>query len=163
LHHPVLTTPATTSDGVIGPALQHDLAMRDLLPSTHLLDSGYVDAELLVTAQTQHHIEVVGPAFGSYSHQRRAGQGHNLHNFVLDWEAQQAHCPQGHTSVNWRPGRDVSGDPVVRIRFERATYRACPVRHTCTWAKDAPRQRTVRPQVQHEAIQAAATAGNRRV
>jgi transposase len=159
----VLTTPATTPDGVIGPALQHDLAMRDLLPSTHLLDSGYVDAELLVTAQTQHHIEVVGPAFGSYSHQRRAGQGHDLHDFVLDWEAQRAHCPQGHTSVHWRPGRDVSGDPVVRIRFERATYRACPVRHACTWAKDAPRQRTVRPQVQHKAIQAAATAGNRRV
>jgi len=44
---------------------------------------------------------------------------------------------------------------VVRIRFERATCRRCEVRAACTWAKDAPRQLTVRPQAQHEAIQAA--------
>jgi transposase len=43
----------------------------------------------------------------------------------------------------------------VRIRFDTATCRACPVRPACTWAKDAPRQLTVRPQAQHEAIQAA--------
>ena len=64
----VLTTPATTPDCVMGPAIQHDLARRDLLPSTHLLDSGYVDAELLVTAQTWHQVDVIGPPFGSYSH-----------------------------------------------------------------------------------------------
>jgi transposase len=52
-------------------------------------------------------------------------------------------------------GRDVSGDPVVRIRFDRATCRACPARQACTWANEAPRQLTVRPQAQHEAIQAA--------
>jgi Transposase DDE domain len=129
--------------------------MRDLLPGTHLLDGGYVDAELLVTAQTQHQIDVVGPPFGSYSHQRRAGQGYDLSAFVIDWEAQQARCPQGHTSLRWTPGRDVAGDPVVRIRFHAATCRACPVRQACTQATDAPRQLTVRPQVFHEAIQAA--------
>jgi transposase len=43
----------------------------------------------------------------------------------------------------------------VRIRFHTATCRACPVRQACTWAKDAPRQLTVRPQAYHEAIQAA--------
>jgi transposase len=45
----VLTTPATIPDCVMGPAIQQDLASRDLLPGTHLLDSGYVDADLLVT------------------------------------------------------------------------------------------------------------------
>jgi transposase len=151
----VMTTPATTPDCVMGPTIQQDLAQRDLLPGTHLLDSGYVDAELLVTAQTAHQIDVVGPTFGSYSRQRLAGQGYDLSAFVLDWEAKQARCPQGHTSIKWTPGRDVSGDPVVRIRFARGTCAACPVRSACTWAKDAPRQLTVRPQLQHEAIQAA--------
>jgi transposase len=75
--------------------------------------------------------------------------------FVLDWEAQQASCPQGQTSVKWTPGHDVSGDPVIRIRFDRATCRACPTRRACTAAKDAPRQLTVRTQAHHEAIQAA--------
>jgi transposase len=152
---PVLTTPATTPDCVMGPAIHHGLAQRDLLPSTHLLDGGSVDADLLVTAQAQHQIDVVGPAFGSYSRQWRAGQGYDLSAFVIEWEAKQARCPQGQTSVKWTPGRDVSGDPVVRIRFDRATCRACPARSACTWAKDAPRQLTVRPQAHHEAIQAA--------
>jgi transposase len=47
----IITTPATTPDCVMGPTIVHDLAAHDLLPGTHLLDSGYVDAELLVTAQ----------------------------------------------------------------------------------------------------------------
>jgi transposase len=151
----VMTTPATTPDCVMGPTIHHDLAQRDLLPGTHLLDGGYVDADLLVTAQTQHQIEVVGPAFGSYSRQRLAGQGYDLRAFVIEWEAKQARCPQGHTSVKWTPGRDVSGDPVVRIRFDTATCRVCPARSACTWAKDAPRQLTVRPQAHHEALQVA--------
>lgn len=151
----VLTTPATMPDCVMGPTIHQHLATRDLLPGTHLLDGGYVDAELLVTAHTQHQIDVVGPPFGSYSHQRRAGQGYALSAFMIDWQAQQARCPQGQTSIRWTPGRDVSGDPVVRIRVHAATCRACPVRQACTQAKDAPRQLTVRPQVQHEAIQAA--------
>jgi transposase len=151
----VITTPATTPDCVMGPTIAHDLAARELLPGTHLLDSGYVDADCLVTAQRQYQIDVIGPPFGSYSRQHQTGQGYDLQAFVLDWEAQQAHCPQGHTSVNWRPGHDVSGDPVIRIRFDGATCRACPARRACTAAKDAPRQLTVRTQAHHEAIQAA--------
>jgi transposase len=151
----VMTTPATTQDSVMGPAIQQDLANRNLLPGTHLLDSGYVDADLLVTAQTQHQIDVIGPPFGSYSRQRQEGRGYDLQAFIIDWEAQQARCPQGQISIRWTPGRDVSGDPVVRIRFHGPTCRACPVRQACTQAKDAPRQLTVRLQTHHEALQAA--------
>lgn len=31
----------------MGPTIQEDLAQRDLLPGTHLVDTGYVNAELL--------------------------------------------------------------------------------------------------------------------
>ena len=151
----IITTPATAPDCVMGPAIVHDLAARDLLPGTHLLDSGYVDADFLVTAQTQHQVDVVGPAFGSYSRQHQTGQGYDLRAFAIDWAARQARCPQGHTSVHWRPGHDVSGDPVIRIRFGGPTCRACPARPACTTAKGAPRQLTVLPQAHHEAIQAA--------
>ncbi len=50
----IITTPATTPDGVMGLAIVHDLAARDLLPGTHVLDSGSVDADFLVTAQRQY-------------------------------------------------------------------------------------------------------------
>jgi transposase len=93
----------------MGPVIAQDLATRDLLPGTHLFDSGYVDADFLVTAQRQHQIDVVGPPLGSYSWQHQIGQGYDLQAFVIDWEAEQAHCPQGHTSVKWTPGRDVWG------------------------------------------------------
>jgi transposase len=73
----VMTTPATTPDSVMGPIIQQDLANRGRLPGTHLLDGGYVDADLLVTAQTYHQVDVVGPAFGSYSRQRLTGQGYD--------------------------------------------------------------------------------------
>jgi len=57
----------------MGPAIQQDLAMRDLFPGTHLLDGGYADAECLVTAQAKHQINVMGPTFGSYSRQPSGG------------------------------------------------------------------------------------------
>jgi transposase len=149
-----LTTPATTPDCTMGPPIVQDLAARALLPGTHLLASGYVDADFLVTAQ-QPQIDVVGPPFGAYSWQPQIAHGYDLQAFVLDWDAQQAHCPQGHTSVKWTPGHAVSGDPVFRIRFDQATGRVCPTRQVCTVAKDAPRPLTVRPQAHHAARQAA--------
>jgi hypothetical protein len=124
----VMTTPATTQDRVMDPAIQQDLAECDVLPGIHLFDSGYVDADLLVTAQTHHQIDVVGPPLGAYSRQRREGAGDDLQAFVIDWEAQQARCPQGHPRVHWRPGHDLSGDPVIRLRFDGSTCRACPAR-----------------------------------
>ncbi len=57
--------------------------------------------------------------------------------------------------MKWTPGRDGTGGDVVRIRFDLATCRACPVRKACTWAERSPRQLTVRPKEYHLAIQAA--------
>ena len=98
---------------------------------------------------------MLGPPYGSYSRQSREGQGYDLHAFAIDWEAKSAQCPQGHHSTKWTPGHDVSGDPVIRIRFDQATCRVCPMRHVCTSAKEAPRQLTVRPPALHEALAAA--------
>jgi transposase len=92
---------------------------------------------------------------GSYSHQSQAGQGYGLEAFELDWDAEQARCPQGHVSITWRSRQHGSGDPVIRIRFARATCRACEARALCTRSQDAPRALTVLPQAQPVALQAA--------
>jgi transposase len=151
----VMTTLATTSDFVMGEPIEQDLADRELLPGTHLVDSGYVVAELLVSGPGKHQIDVVGPPLGSSSRQNRENLGYDLHSFVIDWEAQQAICPQGHRSVKWTPGPSQSGLPVIRIRFKKATCLACPMRPACTSSKEAARQITVKPQAQYEAIRAA--------
>ena len=149
------TTLATTSDFVMGEPIEQDLADRALLPGSHLVDSGYVVAELLVNGPRKHHIDVVGPPLGSSSRQHRENLGYDLHSFVIDWEAQQAIWPQSHHSVQWTPGPSQAGLPVIRIRFKKATCLACPMRSACTSSKAAARQITVKPQAQHEAIEAA--------
>jgi hypothetical protein len=106
----MITTSATTPDCVMGPTIHHDLAQRDLLPGTHLLDSGYVDADLLVIAQTMHQIDVVGPPFGSYRRRRRAGQGYERWSCL--WNAEvpplTASARRGHASTG-RPAISMTG------------------------------------------------------
>jgi transposase len=151
----VSTTLATTSDFVMGAPIEQDLAERDLLPGTHLLDSGYVVADLLVSAPREHQIEVVGPLKQSSSRQEREGQGYDVHAFAIDWAARQAYCPQGHRSVKWTPGHSPEGHAVIRIRFDKATCDACAERPACTSSSKYPRQITVKPQALHKAIEAA--------
>lgn len=86
----VNTTPATTSNFVMGAPIEQELAERDLLPGTHLIDSGYVVADLLVSAPRDHAIDVVGPLPSSASRQNREGKGYDVHSVVMDWEAEQA-------------------------------------------------------------------------
>jgi Transposase DDE domain len=150
----VLTPPAPTPAWTMGPPIVQAVAARDLLPGTPRCDSGSVAADCLVTAPPPQS-DVVGPPLGSYRWQPQLAHGDDWQAFVVAGEAHQAHCPQGHTRVQWPPGPEVAGDPVFRSRFDRATCRACPPRHVCTAATEAPRQRTVRPHAHHEAIQAA--------
>ena len=97
----------------------------------------------------------MGPALSSSSRQGREGLGYDVHSFAIDWEAQQAYCPQGHRSVKWTPGHSPEGHDVIRIRFDKATCDTCAVRPACTSSTKYPRQLTVKPQALHEAIEAA--------
>ncbi len=76
----------------------------DLLPETHLVDAGYVDADLLVDAKAEHGIELVGPVRPYTSWQAKAGEGYDISAFRIDWDARAVTCPQGHKSVDWVPG-----------------------------------------------------------
>jgi transposase len=139
----------------MGAPIEQDLAARQWLPATHVVDSGSVVADLLVNAPREHQIEVVGPLKPSSSRQEREGQGYDVHAFQIDWAAQQAQCLQGHRSVKWTPGHSPEGHAVIRIRFAKATCATCAVRQACTSSAKYPRQITVKPQAHHEAIRAA--------
>jgi transposase len=51
--------------------------------------------------------------------------------FAIDWDAEQATCPQGKPSVAWTLADDADGHPIVLIRFGLAACRACPVLSQC--------------------------------
>jgi transposase len=151
----VETTPAPVSDVAMTAPVHEALRAKGLRPSTHLVDAGYVDADLLLDARAEHGVELVGPVRPDVSWQAKAGQGYDISAFAIDWDANTVTCPRGHTSVDWVPGHDRWGTATVHVAFAKATCRTCPSRPLCTRAKTAPREMTFRRPGRHEAIQAA--------
>lgn len=149
----VETTPAPVTDSDMTAPIQQALADKDLTPATHLADAGYVDADLLVTSRTKHGIELLGPVRPDVSWQAKEGKGFDVAAFVIDWEARKVTCPQGQTSLDWAPTRDSWGNDTIHIGFHRKTCAVCTSRSLCTRAKADPRELTVRPRPQHQALQ----------
>ena len=71
------------------------LRAKGLLPEVHLVDAGYVDADLLVDAKAEHGIELVGPVRPDTSWQAKAGEGYDISAFGVDWGRQSRHLPAG--------------------------------------------------------------------
>lgn len=151
----VETTSAPTTDVTMTAPIHEALAAKALLPSTHVVDAGYIDATLLVSSPTPHQVDLVGPVRTDVSWQARAGQGYDISAFRVDWEAQTATCPAGHTSVTWHPGHDRWGNAVIHVEFHQRHCRPCPHRLLCTHAKNEPRELTLKPRAEHEALLAA--------
>jgi transposase len=150
----VTTTLATTSDLDALPAIQADLSAHQLLPQRQLVDAAYIEAKALIESQRLYGIELFGPAQQDSSWQARAGKGFAASNFQLDWVKRQATCPGGQSSASWQE-KQVDGQPVIQIKFPRATCRGCALREQCTRTKEQRRSLTVLPQVQWEALQQA--------
>ncbi len=151
----IATTPATTADLEMTAPIHSALEAQDLLPSEHIIDAGYIDAELLVTSASDYGIKLCGPVHEDNSWQAAAQQGFDVGHFAINWEAQTATCPQGTRSTGWKPTHDRHGHPVVHITFARDDCLACPVRSACTRSQTSGRSLTVRPQAEHAALQAA--------
>lgn len=152
----VETTPATTNDVGVTDTIHAHLAARHLLPREHLLDTGYVAADVLVTSRRRA-VDVVGPALGDNSWQARQPDGLDMSCFAIDWEARHVTCPGGKRSVRWTPGHDKqgAGQDLVAVQFDPDDCRGCPLRPRCTQAKTGPRTLRLRPREQHEALQTA--------
>jgi transposase len=151
----VLTTDATETDVEHTQAIHEALESRDLLPSTHLVDAGYVDAELLLQSQQHYGIDLLGPVSQNNQWQAKEAQGYDLASFTFDWQNQHAVCPQGKQSVKWTQRTDQHGHPRLSVRFGLQDCRECPARSQCTRSADAPRTLSVRHQAEFEALQQA--------
>ena len=148
----VMTTSAATTDDAMVTPIHEALASKDLIPDQHLVDAGYVDAELLVTSQTDFGVDLVGPSRGDYKWQAQQQTGFDASHFVIDWEQQQATCPQGQVSMGWMAAQDGKRE-VVKVKFSYAICHRCPVQSLCT--KSGRRTLTLRPHLQYLALQTA--------
>lgn len=148
----VATTVSTNADSDTLPQIHQGLAEKSLLPSQHLVDTGYVSTDLLVQSQGIYQVDLVGPARKDQKWQALAGEGYAAADFQIDWDNQQATCPQGHTTRSWFNTLE-NGQPRVFIKFSRKHCVPCPVRHKCTRMKR--RGIKLRADTHYQALQAA--------
>ena len=153
----VTTTAATTTDEAMTETIHAELRQANLVPRHHLLDSGYITAPILVSSRQQHGIEVIGPARGDVKWQAKTEQGLDASQFVIDWEGQQAICPQGERSISWTPAIDHRKNEVIKIKFSTTDCGRCPRLNHCSHSEKKYKRRTltIRPQAQYEALRAA--------
>ena len=151
----VHTTPASVHEAQCTAPIQQALIDKDVAPSDHLVDAAYIAAALLVSSHDEQGITLRGPARPNPNWQAKVEGAYTLADFVVDWERQQVHCPQGKTATSWAERSDARGTPYIQVRFRQQDCRGCAARTGCTQAPTAPRTLTLHPQAQYEALQAA--------
>jgi transposase len=122
------TTTAPVSDDARTASIHAGLQQKELEPAQHLVDTGYVDAQLLHQSQTGYEIDLVGPTRADDRWQSQQKTGFAAGQFQIDWAAEQATCPEGHTSISWTPALDNRQNEVIKIKFSSdATASLVPV------------------------------------
>lgn len=151
----VETTSAPVSDDARTALIHEALKHKDLLPDQHMVDTGYVDAKLLVESQQDYQIDLVGPTRRNHQWQASQQTGFDADHFLIDWEHQQATCPEGHTSSSWTPAIDNRTNEVIKIKFSTKDCQVCPSLRLCTQSiRHVRRTVTIRPKEQYDALQA---------
>ncbi len=149
----VETTSAPVSDDAMTAPIHAELERKALLPTEHIVDTGYVDAKLLVESQRDYQVDLVGPTRKNYRWQARQHTGFDASHFPVDWEQQQATCPEGHTSSSWTPAIDNRKNEVIKIKFSTTDCQGCPSRSLCTQSSRHTRRTvTIRPREQYLAL-----------
>lgn len=138
------------------PGIWQRLAALGLKPSAHLVDGGYISAELLQLSHQLHGIELIGPARPDSSSQAREQPSFAASAFKVDFAAQRAVCPDGKTSQGWSERKgSASGKDTVFISFAKAHCQPCALREHCTRSKRGSRTLQIQPQPLYEALQQA--------
>ncbi len=149
----VETTSAPVSDDAMTASIHAELERKELLPAEHIVDTGYVDAKLLVESQRDYQIDLVGPTRRNHQWQAREPAGFDADHFLIDWQHQQATCPEGRTSSSWTPAIDNRTNQVIKIKFSTTDCQMCPSRSLCTHSSRHTRRTvTIRPQEQYLAL-----------
>jgi len=154
----VQTAPAPVADGDATPLIHEALKEKDLLPEIQLVDTGYLDAELLAESKKNYGVDLFGPTRPDYKWQAREKSGFEAAAFTIDWDNEVAICPEGKESLSWTPAIDKQVNKVMKIKFSGKDCMPCPSRDLCIRSVKDYKRRTVtirRPKEHHEALQRA--------
>src|SRR6266536_1699344 len=133
----VHTTPATVHEAQCTEPIQQALVDKDIPPDEHLVDAASIAAELLVSSRDDQGITLRGPARPHPNWQAKVEGAYTLADFVVDWERQQVHCPQGRTATSWAERIDATGTTYIQVRFRQQDCRGCAARGLHPGARSA--------------------------
>lgn len=128
----VETTLATVHEAQCTETIQQALVEKGLPPQEHIVDSAYIDAELLVSSHKAQGITLVGPTRPNGSWQARMPGAYDSDQFAIDWQQEQVRCPQGKLSSFWGQRLDANGLPYISVVFSQSDCRTCSARSLCT-------------------------------
>jgi hypothetical protein len=147
------TTAGPVSDGAATLRIHQALKRHGLLPTTHSVDTGDLDAELWLTRPREDRVARLGPMRADGQGHARAAPGVDASHCQIDWAPQRATCPGGSTSVSWTPAVEDRTHEVVKMKGSRQDCQPWASRAHGTRAKR--RTITGRRQAHHVAWQAA--------
>jgi transposase len=151
----VHTTTAAVYEAQCTEPIHQALSAKDLAPREHFVDGAYISAALLATSRDDYGITLRGPTRPVQGWQAHTDGAYDLPQFTVDWEQQQAHCPQGKVSTVWREYVDREGKPYTLVRFSLQDCRPCHARPLCSRTTDTGRRLHLPSQEHFEALQAA--------
>jgi transposase len=151
----VHTTTAAVYEAQCTAPIHQALSAKDLASREHFVDGAYISADVLVASQEEHGITLRGPTRPIQGWQAHTDGTYDLSQFTVDWEQQQARCPQGKVSTVWREYVDRAGQPYTIVRFGLQDCRPCPARPLCSRTQETGRSLHLPSQERFEALQAA--------
>jgi transposase len=150
----VVTTTANLHEVHSTAAIHQALVDKGLPPSQHLVDSAYVDAELLVSSPQDHDISLVGPTRKDPSWQAKVEGAYDQYQFDVDWKKKLVRCPQGKTARSWRE-RTSKGRSYIQIVFDKKDCFPCQARSLCTRSREQSRRLRLPLEPQYKALKEA--------
>ena len=144
------TTDASVHEAQRTQIIHQALADRNLSLSEHFVDSAYVSAEHIVSAQQQQ-IEMVGPTRKNASWQSKIEGGYDETRFDIDWEAKVVTCPEGKQSKTWKAYAKIGSRAGVKAIFDKCDCLPCPSYKLCT--KDIRRSLSFLLKAQYDALE----------
>jgi hypothetical protein len=132
----VATTDASTSDLDTVPGRHRDLAARDLLPDTHLVDAGYLSVGQILAAADDHGVQLTGPLPPDTSWQAGDDTAFDLTRFVIDGDARHVVCPRARPAGTGSPPAAATACRSSGLPSGSRTAAPAPTGH------DAPAPRT---------------------
>ena len=150
----VVTTTANLHEVHSTETIHQALVEKELPPSLHLVDSAYVDADLLVNSPQDHGISIIGPTRKDNSWQTKVDGAYDVYQFEIDWDNERVRCPQGHYSRSWYERQDKRGH-YFQVRFSAKHCIPCKTRSQCTRSKQQTRTLKLQPRPLYEALKEA--------